>query len=184
MGNEDFVSLKAIEEAGAARMNAIKKEGALRLFGNLAINAFSPFAPTMANVDNRGMQLSREAHAREAEFVNQNAAVRINTIKKKAAKKASSFNAYAAAKGTLPQTVANLYLARIMQPATEAIAYINLQTARTQYLSAINELSDNYSMQNECANALHAIKQSSNFYNQNLLHTVFDTATKYLFNAL
>lgn len=184
MSREDFVNLKTIEEAGNARMNAIKKTGAMRLFSNLAIDVLSPYKPSMGNVHVRGTKLASEANEREAIYENQRAVLQKNAIKKKAAQNASAFNAYAAAKGTLPQTVANLYLSRIMQPVMEAIAYIDLQTARTGYVSMINELSDNYSMQDACEKALYNIKQNSNFHNQNLLHTVFNTATDYLFGTL
>lgn len=178
---QDTVTRKAKEEVGSDRATQIMENGAIDLLARLTsgvINPFKPSPPPSLKI-NPSLHLEAQENAREVR--NAFAALRVQKIKEAAQNKIGQFNAYAAHKGTIPQTVANLYLGRITREETEAINLIHLETSHNNFMASVNALQGNYSAQNQCAQAMHQIKEANNVWKRSLFDTFFTGAVDMLF---
>jgi hypothetical protein len=176
--SNNFFNQEGINKAYDRRVNEIKKATAVRTIGSIGLDLFSPFKPKLQPLSS-GVDLRIKSISNEERFAGALDAMRLSDARKTTASRVSSFNAFAAQRGTLPQTVANLYLSRIMEPLSEARSYIDARVTYNSYLSSMNKLAYTSSALNQYDNALYAIQRANNNFNHNLLHTVFNLGVNY-----
>lgn len=170
------------EEADRAynrRANEIKKASAVRAIGSIGLDLFSPFKPKLRPPSSSGIDLRIQSVSNEERFSKLLDEMTLSDARKATASRVSSFNAFAAQRGTLPQAVANLYLSRIIEPLSEARSYIDARVTYNSYLASMNKLAYTNSSLSQYDNALYSVQRANNNFNHNLLHTVFNLGVKY-----
>lgn len=177
--SNNFFNQEGIDKAYNRRANEIKKAGAARVIGSGILDLFSPFKPKLQPPSSSGVDLRVKSVSNEERFGRLLEAMTLSDARKTTASRVSSFNAFAAQRGTLPQTVANLYLSRIMEPLSEARSYIDARVTYNSYLASMNKLAYTSSALNQYDNALYTIQRANNNFNHNLLHTVFNLGVNY-----
>ena len=117
----DTVERKSKEEVKSDRATQILQNGAVDFLGRFASGVLNPFKPSLPPSLKIDSSLHLEAQKNAREMRNAFAALKVRKIKEAAQDKIGQFNAHLAHKGTIPQTVANLYLGRITREEIEAI---------------------------------------------------------------
>jgi len=176
--SSNFFNQEEANKAYDRRVSEIKKAGAVRAIGSIGLDLFSPFKPKL-QPPSSGVGLRIKSISNEERFGRLLDAMTLSDARKATASRVSSFNAFAAQRGTLPQTVANLYLSRIIEPLSEARSYIDARVTYNSYLSSMNKLAYTSSALNQYDNALYTIQRANNNFNHNLLHTVFNLGVNY-----
>jgi hypothetical protein len=184
----DNIERKTFEEVGDNHSDQNDKQteqvlraGRLNMLTTLMSDVINPFKPSPIGGLKSDPGLYQEAQKHERDVRNKFATLKVGKIKEAAQNKIGQFNDYAAHKGTVPQTVANLYLGKITSEQTEAINMIYLEAAHNNFMATINELQTNYSMQNECTKALHRIKEAGNAWKSDIFDFVVKEGMNYLF---
>lgn len=177
--SNNFFNQEEADKVYNRRVNEIKKAGAARVIGSSLLDLFSPFKPKLQPPSSPGVDLRIKSVSNEERFGRLLDAMALSDARKATASRVSSFNAFAAQRGTLPQTVANLYLSRIMEPLSEARSYIDARVTYNSYLASMNKLAYTSSALNQYDNALYTIQRANNNFNHNLLHTVFNLGVNY-----
>lgn len=175
----NFFNQEETNKAYDRRVNEIKKAGAVRAIGSIGLDLFSPFKPKLQPLSSSGVNLRIKSVTNEERFGRLLDTMALSDARKATASRVSSFNAFAAQRGTLPQTVANLYLSRIIEPLSEARSYIDARVTYNSYLASMNKLAYTSSALNQYDNALYTIQRANNNFNHNLLHTVFNLGVNY-----
>lgn len=166
-------SIAAGNSAQEDRLRAAKKTGAARALGIIGLNLFSPFKPKAPPLpaDNTDAVLKQSRLNQELSGLM--AKVKLADVSKAVNRRVSQFNAFAARRGTLPQTVINLYLSKIVEPLSDTRDYLNVRQAYDDYLGSLQELSYIQNVRNEYDNALYQMRRANDKFNNNLLYTVF-----------
>jgi hypothetical protein len=180
MMSNNFFNQEEANKAYDRRVGEIKKAGAVRAIGSIGLDLFSPFKPKLRPPSSSsGIDLRIKSVSNEERFGRLLNAMTLSDARKATASRVSSFNAFAAQRGTLPQTVANLYLSRIMEPLSEARSYIDTRVTYNSYLASMNKLAYTNSSLSQYDNALYSIQRANDNFNHNLLHTVFNLGVNY-----
>lgn len=180
----DTVERLSKEEVGVDKKkgHGYLEEGAQQILATLGASIFNPFNPrplTGLKID-RGLYSDATAKQRELRE-------KVGLLKKTKAREAyqnkiGELNAFAAHKGTIPQAVINIYKGKVTKELTEALGAIQLEVAYQNFHSTINELQDNYNIQNKLTASLHAVNSLNDAWKGSLFDSLFKLGANKLFS--
>lgn len=178
---DDGLNQKENSDLYGRREKAIRKAEAVRALGSAGIHFFSPFKPKLSAPSPGKVDLQEQLLANNKNFNKLINTIKLASARKETASQISSFNAYAAQRGTIPQTVANLYLSRISEPLAQTRAYIEARTAFDAYQTSMQQLSYTCSALEQTDIAMSEIRRANDRFNHGLLNDVFNLAVDNFF---
>lgn len=180
----DTVERLSREEVGADKKkgHGYLEEGARQILTTLGASVFNPFNPKTIKGLKIDQGLYGDATAEQRELREKVGIIKKNKARDAYQNKLGELNAFAAHKGTVPQAVINIYKGRVTKELTESLGAIQLEVAYQNFHSTINELQDNYNIQNKLTASLHAVNSFNDAWKGSLFDSLFKLGTNKLFS--